>query len=107
MITRTSFAIATGHLVYKIKIRERTLLLVATIYGLVLEIAVFRNPPVIAFPNTIGGVPLTIAIYSLIVFSAKWAADKSLRKNIRKLIPLLAVWIILAILAFFINPHKT
>jgi hypothetical protein len=95
------------YLIYKKKITERTLLLVTAIYGLVLETAVFRNSIVLNFPNTILGVPIVIAVYALIVFSAKWAAEKSLRKNIRKLMPLLAVWIVFAIIAFFMNPHKT
>lgn len=94
-----------AYLIFRKNIKEKWLFIIAVVYGLLLEIIIFKNP-LLAFPNILLGLPIAAAVYSLIVFLPKWIVERSVRKNLKKLIPLLLVWIFMAVLSFFINPHK-
>jgi len=94
-----------GYLIFRKNIKEKWLFIIATIYGLALEFLFFKNH-FLVFPNVFLGIPIVAAIYSLIVFAPKWIVEKSVRKNIKKSMPLLIIWVFFAISAYFFNPHQ-
>jgi len=106
LIVYTLSGLLFYYIIYKKELKERTIFLVALAYGLLLEILFFKNPLVTTFPALIGGIPLTADIYGLIVLLPKWIVNKELKKHKILAIVMIAIWLFLAILAFFNNPHK-
>ena len=93
-------------LIYKKNISEKKLFLIVLIYGAVLEIFIFHNSFLLTFPAMLGGFVMMAAVYSLIVFTPKWIVEKSLRENLKIFLLLFILWLAIAILAYFNNPHK-
>lgn len=91
-------------LIFRKNIAGKTLLVIASLYGVVLEIFVFKNP-LMSFPAIFLAVPLAMIFYSLIVFTPKWIVEKSVGRNLKKLIPMLIIWSAVALLSFFNNSH--
>lgn len=93
-----------SYLIYKKNMAGKKLFFIILLYGFILEILVFKNP--LFSVNFLNGIIMLIAIYSLIVYFPKWMVDKSLKKNWKIALFLIALWIFIAISALINNPHK-
>jgi hypothetical protein len=92
------FPLFCSFLIYKLKLRERTLFIVITLTGLLAEIILFKtsqffNPIEAIFATVIG-----ISTYNLLIFLPKWIVEKRLKENKKWLRVMLIIWFITMIL---------
>ncbi|MFH1211003.1 MAG: hypothetical protein V1645_03730 [archaeon] len=93
------------YIIYKRKWEDWKIFTAMMAYAMFIEAFVLRNPFVITFPALMAGIPLAADLYGLIVFLPKWITDKEVRKHKLLLAIMTIIFIILAIIAYFNNPH--
>lgn len=87
-------------LIYKFKLKDRGIFIGALIGAFVVEILFTQNALLFTFPIMLFAIPLAVAIYSLLTLVPKWIVEGEVKKNKKKTIFLVVVWILLAILTF-------
>ena len=92
------------YLIYTKKFSEKKLFYVIIGYALIIEI-ILKNELILNPALLAGGLVMLVGIYSLIAFVPKWIIDGTLKENWKKALPLVLFWLLLATIAYFINPH--
>ncbi len=90
-------------LFYKTKLKHRYLFIIMLIISFSIELTFFHNALLYTFPIMLLAIPFSIAIYSLITFVPFWITEKKVRKNKKKTILMVIIWIIITILTLITN----
>ena len=94
-----------AYLIYKRNIRERWLFLITAAYGFLIEVVIIKNPMFTSGPQlAILATFLTLVFYPMIVFIPKWIVNKEIKRNLKKVISMTAVWFLIAIVTY-LNYH--
>jgi len=90
-------------LIYKFKLKDKSLFIVAIIGGILAELVLFHNALLYTFPIMLLAIPFLISIYSLISIVPKWIVEKEVKKNKKKTIIMVVIWLIISILTLMGN----
>jgi hypothetical protein len=94
------YPVVFAFLIYKKKWDNRKIFYSMLLAAFVVEVLLSSNALLYTFPIMLIMIPLAIAIYSFITFIPKWIVENRVRKNKKKVILLVTVWIIVSILSY-------
>ena len=101
LIFYIGFPLLFSLLIYKYKMSDRRIFASTIAEAFVVEIVFTHNPLLYTFPIMILAIPITISLYSLIVFTPKWIVEGTVSANKRKLIVMLVVWMLVSLANIF------
>ncbi len=92
-----------AYLFYIKKWKEKNVFIFMIIFTYILEITLFGNVMLYAFPGMLIMIPVAIGIYSGITFVPKWIVEGEILKNKKKVIAAVSMCIIVAIIRLIEN----